>query len=194
MKNHSVQVHTSGIPYPQKLKKGKLEKQFVKFLDIFKKLHINMPFMDALENMPSYIKFMKKILVNEKKFGEYGTISLTEECSVILLKKLPPKLQDPGSFSIPNSLSCKALSDLGAIINLMSLLMFKRSNSREAKPIAIMLQMADRSYKHPQDVIEKFLLKVDKFLFSADFVILDMEEDDKALIILSRPFLATGKA
>ena len=78
------------IPYPQRLKKGKLEKQFAKFLDIFKKLHINIPFMDALKNMPSYVKFMKKILENKKKLGEYETISLTEECSAILQKKLPP--------------------------------------------------------------------------------------------------------
>ena len=54
--------------------------------------------MDALENMPSYVKFMKKILANKKEFGEYETISLTEECSAILKKKLPPKLQDPGSL------------------------------------------------------------------------------------------------
>ena len=80
------------IPYPQRLKKGKLEKQFAKFLDIFKKLHINIPFMEALENMPSYMKFMKKILASKKKLKEYGTITLTEECSAILQKKLPPKL------------------------------------------------------------------------------------------------------
>ena len=73
-----------GIPYPQRLKKGKLEKQFVKFLDIFKKLHINIPFLEALENMPSYMKFMKKILASKKKLEEYGTIALTEECSAIL--------------------------------------------------------------------------------------------------------------
>ena len=57
--------------------------------------------MDALENMPSYVKFMKKILRNKKKLGEYETIALTEECSAILQKKLPPKLKDPSSFSIP---------------------------------------------------------------------------------------------
>ena len=72
------------IPYPQRLKKSKLEKQFTKFLDIFKKLHINIPFMEALENMPSYVKFMKKILASKKKLEEYGTITLTEECSAIL--------------------------------------------------------------------------------------------------------------
>ena len=72
------------IPYPQRLKKSKLEKQFAKFLDIFKKLHINVPFLEALENMLSYVKFMKKILESKKKLEEYGTITLTEECSSIL--------------------------------------------------------------------------------------------------------------
>ena len=90
--------------YPQRLKKGKLKKQFTKFLDIFKKLHINIPFMDALENMPSYVKFMKKILASKKKWEEYGTITLSEECSSILQKKILPKLQDPGSFAIPFSI------------------------------------------------------------------------------------------
>ena len=79
-----VQVPTPCISYPQKLKNDKLKKQFVKFLEIIMTLHINIPFMDALENMPSYVKFMKKILANKKKFGEYETISLTMECSAIL--------------------------------------------------------------------------------------------------------------
>ena len=73
--------------------------------------------MDALENMPSYVKFMKKILENKKKFGQYETILLIEECSAILQKKFPQKLQDSGTFAIPfsigNSLSCKVLYEMG---------------------------------------------------------------------------------
>ena len=186
------------IPYPQRLKKGKLEKQFTKFLDIFKKLHINIPFMDALENMPSYVKFMKKILENKKKLGEYETIALTEECSAILQKKFPPKLKDLGNFAIPfstgNSVAGKSLCDLGASINLMPLSMFKRLKLGKAKLTTISLQLADRSYQHPRGVIENVLVKVDKFLFQANFVILDMEKDDKVPIILGGPFLATGKS
>ena len=186
------------IPYPQRLKKGKLEKQFAKFLDIFKKLHINIPFLEALENTPSYVKFMKKILASKKKLEEYGTIALTEECSAILQKKLPPKLQDPGSFAIPfsigNQVSGKALCDLGASINLMPLSMFKRLKLGEPKSTTISLQLADRSYQHPRGIIENVLVKVGKFVFPADFVILDMEEDNSVPIILGRPFLATGKA
>ena len=101
---------------------------FAKFLDIFKKLHINIPFMDALENMPSYVKFMKNILANKKKLGESETIALIEEYSAILQKKLPPKLKDPSNFTIPfsigNLLAGKTLCDLGASINLMPLSMF----------------------------------------------------------------------
>ena len=186
------------IPYPQRLKKGKLEKRFTKFLDIFKKLHINIPFMDALENMPSYVKFMKKILENKKKLGEYETIALTEEYSAILQKKLPPKLKDPDSFAIPfligNSVAGIALYDLGASINLMSLSMFKRLKLGEAKLMTISLQLVDKSYQHPWGVIENVLVKVDKFIFPTDFVILDMEEFDMVPIILGRPFLATRKA
>ena len=72
--------------------------------------------------------------------------------------------------------------------------MFKRLKLGEAKPTTINLQLADRSYQHPRGVIENVLVKVDKFIFPADFVILDMEEDDTVPIILGRPFLATGKA
>ena len=154
--------------------------------------------MEALENMPSYVKFMKKILESKKKLEEYGTITLTEECSAILQKKLPSKLQDSGSFAIPfsigNRVSGKALCDLGASINLMPLLMFKILNLGEPKSTKISLQLADRSYQHPQGIIENVLVKVGKFVFPADFVILDMKEDDSVPIILGRPFLATGKA
>ena len=106
--------------------------------------------MDALENIPSYMKFMKKILENKKKLGEYKTIVLTEECSAILQKKLPPKLKVPGSIAIPFSIGnlvvSKSLCDLGASINLMPLSMFKRLKLGESKPTAISLQLANRSY------------------------------------------------
>ena len=152
--------------------------------------------MEALENMPSYVKFMKKILAS-KKLEEYGTITLTEECSAILQKKLPPKIQDSGSFAIPfsigNRVSGKAMCDLGASVNLMPLSMFKRLKLGEPKSTTISLQLADMSYQHPWGIIENVLVKV-KFVLPADFVILDMEEDDAVPITLGRPFLATRKA
>jgi hypothetical protein len=186
------------IPFPQRLKKNKLDKQFSKFLDVFKKLQINIPFADALEQMPSYVKFLKDILSNKRKLEEYETAVLTEECSAILQKKLPPKLKDPGSFTIPcsigNSIFEKALCDLGASINLMPLSIFKKLGLGEAKPTTVTMQLADRSLKHPRGIIEDVLVKVGKFIFPADFIILVMEEDNEIPILLGRPFLATGGA
>ncbi|XP_060961868.1 uncharacterized protein LOC133032066 [Cannabis sativa] len=148
--------------------------------------------------MPRYVKFMKEILSKKRKMEDYETVALTEECSAILQKKLPPKLKDPGSFNIPcsigGSVETKALCDLGASINLMPLSVFKRLGLGKAKPTTVTLQLADRSLTHPRGIIEDVLVKVGKFIFPADFLILDMEEDSTIPIILGRPFLATGRA
>ena len=186
------------VPYPQRLKKHKLDKQFTKFMDVFKKLHINIPFADALEQIPRYVKFMKDILSQKRKLADFETVNLTEERSAILQRKLPQKLKDPGSFTIPctigNAIFERALCDLGASINLMPLSIFKRLGLGEARPTTVTLQLVDRSLKHPRGIIEDVLVKVDKFIFPADFIVLDMEEDKEIPIILGRPFLATGRA
>ena len=147
------------VPYPQRLKKHKLDKQFTKFMDVFKKLHINIPFTDALKQMPSYVKFMKDILSQKRRLADFETVNLTEECSAILQRKLPQKLKDPGSFTIPctigNAIFERALCDLGASINLMPLSIFKPLGLGEACPTTVTLQLADRSLKHPRGVIEE---------------------------------------
>ena len=88
-------------------------------------MHINIPFIDALWQMPSYAKFLKEILGNKRKLDDYETVKLNEECSAIIQRKLPPKIKDLRSFTIPCSIgSCtfnKVLCDLGASINLMPL-------------------------------------------------------------------------
>ncbi|MGI4673514.1 hypothetical protein ACR2XN_29025, partial [Klebsiella pneumoniae] len=81
-------------PYPKRLQKQKLDKQFAKFLEVFKKLHINIPFAEALEQMSSYAKFMKGILSRKLKLEELETVALTEECSAVLQQKFHPKLKD----------------------------------------------------------------------------------------------------
>ena len=196
---NSTEVKTSlSVPYPQRLKKHKLDKQFTKFMDVFKKLHINISFADALEQMPSYVKFMKDILSQKRRLADFETVNLTEECNAILQRKLPQKLKDPGSFTIlctiGNAIFERALCDLGASINLMPLSIFKHLGLGEARSTTVTLQLADRSLKHPRGVIEDVLVKVDKFIFPADFIVLDMEEDKEIPIILGRPFLATGRA
>ena len=164
---------------------------------MFKKLHINIPFAKALEQMPSYARFMKGILSRKLKLDDLETIALTEECSAVLQQKLPQKLNDPGSFTIPCTIGNlsfdKCLCDLGASINLMPLSIFKKLGLPDPKPTYMSLQLADRSIIYPGGVVEDILVKVDKLIFHDDFVILDFEEDKKIPIILGRPFLATGR-
>ena len=166
------------IPYPQRLVKTKLDKQFSKFLETFKKLHINIPFAEALTQMASYAKFIKEILSKKRKFE---IVALTEEYSAILQNKLSPKLKDPGSFYIPCTIiQCnfeKALCDLRASVNLMPLFVYRKLSLREVKPITVSLLLVDRLIKHPRGILEDGLVKVDKFIFPADFIVLDMEED-----------------
>ncbi|KAJ9541005.1 hypothetical protein OSB04_027511 [Centaurea solstitialis] len=185
------------VPYPQRLRNQKEEVQFKKFLDVFKQLHINIPLVEALESMPSYAKFLKDILSKKKRITEYETVALTEGCSALVTNKLPPKQKDPGSFTIPCSIGGKevgkALCDLGASINLMPLSIFMTLGIGEARPTTVTLQLADKSIAYPKGKIEDVLVQVDKFIFPADFIILDFEADKDTPIIVGRPFLATGR-
>ncbi|KAJ9541561.1 hypothetical protein OSB04_028067 [Centaurea solstitialis] len=133
------------IPYPQRLRNQKEEIQFKKFLDVFKQLHINIPLVEAIEQMP-----------RGKNAG-------------------------------------KALCDLGASINLMPLSIFKSLGIGEARPTTVTLSLADKTIAYPEGKIEDVLVQVDKFIFPADFIILDFEADNDVPLLLGRPFLATGR-
>ncbi|KAL0445302.1 UNVERIFIED_CONTAM: hypothetical protein Slati_2252900 [Sesamum latifolium] len=176
------------IPYPKRILKANLDKKFGNFLEIFKKIHVNIPLIDALLQMPSYAKFLKEAISNKRKWEDGETVKLNEEYSAILQNKLPPKLKDPGSFSIPCTIGesnfDKALCDLGASINLMPYSIFKKHGMHELTPTIVTLQLADRSIKYHRGIIEDVLVKVGKFVISVDFVVLDMEEDTNTPLVL----------
>ncbi|XP_062113701.1 uncharacterized protein LOC133824741 [Humulus lupulus] len=134
----------------------------------------------------------------KRKLEDYETVKLTKECSAIIKRQLPENLKDLGSFTIPcvtgELHSEKALCDLGASINLMSLSIFRKLNLGDFTPTTISLQLAYRSLTYPRGIIEDVLVKIDRFIFLVDFVVLNMEEDHEILIILGKPFLATAKA
>ncbi|OMO68078.1 Aspartic peptidase [Corchorus capsularis] len=193
-----VQTYVPPIPYPQRLRKRRDDSKFQKLLDIFKKLHINIPFAEALAQMPAYAKFLKEIISNKSKLEEYATVALTEECSVVLLNKLPLKQKDPGSFVIPchfgSSNVYKCLCDLGASINLMPLSLFRKLQIGELKPTTVSLQLADRSVRHPTGIVKDLLVKVGKLIIHVGFLVMDMDYDTEVPIIVGRPFLATRGA
>ncbi|KAG9450684.1 hypothetical protein H6P81_010649 [Aristolochia fimbriata] len=179
LSNDDINVDT--LSYPTRAKKDKLEDKFSKFIDIFKKLEINIPFVEALMQMPQYAKFLKEVLSGKRKIEEQGTVMLKESCSAILKNQLPTKHKDPGSFTIPcefgNFKFNKVLCDLGASINLMPLSICRKLNLGELKETNIMLQFADRSTKKPNGLIEDVLVRIGKFIYPCDFVVLDMEHE-----------------
>jgi len=125
------------VPFPLRLAKPNLEGQFNKFVDMLKKICINIPFAEALSQMPLYAKFLEQIFSKKRMIENNETIALTRESSAII-KKSPPKLRDPGSFSIPCVIGSetidKAMCDLGASASLLPLSLFKRMGIGELKP------------------------------------------------------------
>ncbi|XP_042051763.1 uncharacterized protein LOC121797102 [Salvia splendens] len=150
--------------------------------------------------MPKYAKFLKEVIAQKTSWGQVDTINLTENCSALLQRKLPAKLAEGpwkfhcrlphGGYKVEN-----ALYDLGASINLMPLSVFKQLNIGTLKPTSATLQMADISVAYPEGIVEDLLIKVGgEFIFPADFMVLDMEEDNGVPLLLGRPFLATVEA
>ncbi|GJX00133.1 reverse transcriptase domain-containing protein [Tanacetum coccineum] len=169
-----------------------------KIFQIIQDLRFDISFADALLLMPRFAPTIKSLLMNKEKLLELAKIPLNENCSAMLLKKLPEKLGDPGKFLIPCDFPgmdvCHALADLGASINLMPLSIWKKLSLPELTPTRMTLELADRSITHPKGVAEDVFVKVGSFHFPTDFVVVDFEADPRVPLILGRSFLRTGRA
>ncbi|GJW15377.1 reverse transcriptase domain-containing protein [Tanacetum coccineum] len=172
--------------------------QMKKFLQIFQSLHFNLSFSDALLYMPKFASTFKNLLSNKEKLFEVANTPVNENCSAVILKKLPEKLGDPGKFLIPCNFpeiaECLALADLGASINLMPLSIWRKLSLPELNPTQMILELADRSTSRPTGIAEDVFVRVGKFHFPADFVVVDYDVDPRTPLILGRPFLRTARA
>ncbi|XP_021836453.1 uncharacterized protein [Spinacia oleracea] len=148
--------------------------------------------------MPKFAKFLKEILANDRKCDDSGNVIVNELCSTLMHENLPPKLKDPGIFTIPCMINetyfDRVLCDLGASVNLMPSSLYEKLGLKEVKLSPISLQLADRTSRFPKGIVEDVLVKVGEFVFPVDFVVMDMEEDFEIPLIFGRPFLATSKA
>ncbi|GJT67932.1 reverse transcriptase domain-containing protein [Tanacetum coccineum] len=164
---------------------------------MFKQFHINFSLAYALFLIPKYQKMLKSLLSNKEKLLEWANTPLNENCSAVILKKLPEKLGDPGKFLIPcgfSELKCKALADLGASINLMPLSVWKKLGLPELISTQMTLELANREICTPVGIARDVFVPVGKVTFPADFVIIDYESDPRVPLILGRPFLRTARA
>nr|GEU33327.1 hypothetical protein [Tanacetum cinerariifolium] len=169
---HQMDPLHPNIPYPLRMLKQKQQEkdevQIHKFWQMFKQVHININLVDALILISKYQKMLKALLSNKEKLLELANTPLNENCSVVILKKLPKKLRDPWKFLIPcgfSELKCKAISDL-----------------------------ANRAICTPAGIARDVFISVEKFTFLTDFVIVDYESDPRVPLILGRPFLRTARA
>ncbi|GJS13330.1 reverse transcriptase domain-containing protein [Tanacetum coccineum] len=167
------------IPYPSMINKEKLREKddllTLKFVEMFRNLHFELSFADALLHMPKFAPMFRKLLNNKKKIIDLIKTPVNENCSAVILKKFPKKLGDLGRFLIPCDFpemdECLALADLCASINLM--------------PFSI---------STPTGIAEDVFVKVGTFLFPSDFVVVDYIADPRVPLILGRPFLRSAQA
>jgi hypothetical protein len=173
------------VPLPKRLKApshfGKQGEKIQDMMEVFKQVKINIPLLDAIKQVLPYAKFLKDLCTQKRKSKNHipKKVLLTKHVSSLIQHNTPLKLKDPGSSTI----SCiieqseidKALLDLGVGVNLLPYSVYQQLGLGELKPTTVILQLADRSIKKPRGVIEDVIIKVDKFFFSVDFIVLDTE-------------------
>nr|GFA60646.1 reverse transcriptase domain-containing protein [Tanacetum cinerariifolium] len=168
-KEPSVVIPKANLPYPSRLQKEKLREKddilVAKFIEIFRDLHFELSFADALIHMPKFVPMFKKLLNNKDKLIELTKTPLNENCSAVVLKKLPEKLGDPGHFLIPYDFTgfdnCLALANLGASINLMPFSIWKKLILPTLNDTKMVLELADRTISKPTGVAENVFVKVE---------------------------------
>ncbi|CAM8942179.1 unnamed protein product [Rhodiola kirilowii] len=186
------------VPFPQRLNKSKLDAHFQRFVEMLKKLYVTLPFHEVITQNPTYAKFLKDIVSNRRVIEESSMVALNAECSAIVQSRMPRKMQDQGSFSIPISIGKieidRALCDLGASISLIPYSLYEKIDMGELHPTTISLKLADRSSRVPNGVLRDVPIKVGKFFIPVDFYVLDMDSEQETPVILGRPFLNTVEA
>ena len=189
-------------PFPQALRGKKKIPNQDEIWEVLRQVKVNIPLLDMIKQVPTYAKFLKDLCTVKKGLVIEKKAFLTEQVSAIIQSKNPDKYKDPGSPTISVNIggTCidKALLDLGASVNLLPYSVYKQLGLGELKPTNITLSLVDRSVKIPKGIVEDVLVKVDKFYYPVDFVVLDTEPIENGPnhvpIILGRPFLATANA
>jgi hypothetical protein len=195
-------------PFPERLKApshfGKQGEKIQAMMEVFKQVKINITLLDAIQQVPTYAKFLKDLCTQKRKSRNHipKKVLLTKQVSSPIQHNTPPKFKDPRAPTISCIIGQKeideALLDLGAGVNLLPYSVYQQLGLGELKPTTVILQLADRSIKKPRGIIEDVIIKVDKFFFPVDFIVLDTEpvpHPERLIpIILGCPFLATANA
>ncbi|KAK4389706.1 Retrovirus-related Pol polyprotein from transposon.6 [Sesamum angolense] len=199
-KEDNPKVLVTRPPFPERFAKSKKDEEAKEILETFRKVEVNTPLLDAIKQIPRYARFLKELCTSKGKLKGNKRVSMGENVSAILQRKLPPKCKDPGTFTIPCKIGLigikRAMCDLGASINVMPLSIFESLHVGPLKETGVVIQLPDRSVVYPEGVLEDVLVQVNELVFPADFYVLDMREDNSpssTYILLGRLFLKTAR-
>ncbi|XP_074342501.1 uncharacterized protein LOC141680078 [Apium graveolens] len=196
----SEKVFKPKAPFPQRLISNKQSAQLDMILEVFKQVKINIPLLDAIQQVTSYSKCLKDLCTHKRTTHVPKKAFLTSHISSILSKQIPVKYKDPGCPTIfcviGNTFIDKALLDLGASVNLLPLSVYQALSLGELKNTSITLKLVDLSVKTPKGIVEDVLIKIGDFIFPVDFIVLEIEPfknlKNQIPIISGRSFLATS--
>nr|XP_027086604.1 uncharacterized protein LOC113708340 [Coffea arabica] len=195
-----ITVKTNPPPFPSRLEKSKKQDKEKEILEVFRKVEINIPLLDAIKQVPKYAKFLRDLCVNRRRLRGDERVIVGKNVSAVLQRKLPPKCGDPGMFTIPckigNTVIRRAMLDLGASINVMPKSIYASLKLGPLKETGIIIQLADRTNAYLDGLVEDVLVKVNDLVFPADFYVLDMDDDhspDPSPLLLGRPFMSTAQ-
>nr|XP_027122274.1 uncharacterized protein LOC113739242 [Coffea arabica] len=187
-------------PFPDRFAKTKKEESEKEILDTFRNVEINISLLEAIKQLPKYAMLLKGLCTNRNKLNLQDKVRVGENVSAVLQRKLPQKCKDPGMFTIPCIIGQKRIEkgmfDLRASINVMPMFIFKALNLGPLKETRVIIQLADRSNVYPEGVVEDVLVKVNEFIFPANFYIVDTNDDhsvNSAVLLLGRPFMSTAR-
>ncbi|XP_062151973.1 uncharacterized protein LOC133860367 [Alnus glutinosa] len=187
-------------PFPQALAESRKYEQNKDLYETFRRYEVNIPLLDAIKQVPHYAKFLKQLCTIKRKQKLKGCekVRVGENVSAVIQRKLPAKCKDLGMFTIPCTIGNmryeKAMTDLGASINVMPYSIYASLKLGPLNKTSVVIQLADRFIAYPKGVVEDVLVQINDSVFPTDFYVLDMENGDQTTpILLGKPFLKTSK-
>ncbi|CAM8877728.1 unnamed protein product [Rhodiola kirilowii] len=188
------------LPFPVPARVQKQHVMDKEIFELFSKVEINIPLLEAIKQIPRYAKFLKELCTNRRQNAKNDQELMSMNVSAVMQRKVPSKCGDPGTYTIPCTIGnikfANCMLDLGASINVLPFSIYSCLKIGPLIPTGLTIQLADRSCKQPEGKIEDVLVQVGQLVFPADFYVLKMENGEPtnhAPILLGRPFLKTAR-
>ncbi|CAM8886827.1 unnamed protein product [Rhodiola kirilowii] len=182
---------SAALPFPVPARVPKQHVMDEDVFEFFSKVEINIPFLEAIKQIPRYVKFLKELCTNRWRSTRNDQELMSRNVSAVIQRKVPPKCGDPGTYTVPCTIGNIRIEnymlDLGASINVLPFSIYSCLRIGPLKPTGLTIQLTDQSCKQPEGKIEDVLVQVGELVFPADFYVLKMENGgptDHALILL----------